>query len=83
MTLVEQIQIQVRQLPPEKQAEVLDFIAFLRQRVSSSHPNPAQRKENLRKALATLAELGTFAHITDPVEWQKQVRRDRPLPGRE
>ncbi|GAB4467219.1 MAG: hypothetical protein Kow0070_30490 [Anaerolineales bacterium] len=83
MTLFEQIQIQVQQLPPEKQAEVLDFIAFLRQRVSSSHPNPAQRKENLRKALAALAELGTFAHITNPVEWQKHIRKDRPLPGRD
>jgi hypothetical protein len=29
MTLLEQIQNQLRQLPPEKQGEVLDFVSFL------------------------------------------------------
>ena len=33
MTLLEQIQQQVRQLPPEKQTEVLNFTAFLRQQL--------------------------------------------------
>ena len=28
MTLVEQIQRQISQLPPEKQSEVLDFVTF-------------------------------------------------------
>ncbi len=83
MTLFEQIQIQVQQLPPEKQAEVLDFITFLQQRISLLSSNAGQKKERLRTAFATLAELGTFAHITDPVEWQRQIRKDRPLPGRE
>jgi hypothetical protein len=83
MTLIEQIQIRVRQLPPEKQKEALDFIAFLQQRVSLPAFSEAGRKERLRKAFATLAELGTFADITDPVEWQRQIRKDRPLPGRE
>lgn len=32
MTLIEQIQELVRQLPPEKQGKVLDFIMFLQQR---------------------------------------------------
>jgi hypothetical protein len=31
MTLVEQIQLQLSALPLDKQSEVLDFIAFLRQ----------------------------------------------------
>ena len=30
MTLLEQIQLQVSQLPPDKQNEVLDFVTFLR-----------------------------------------------------
>ena len=38
MTLAEQIQKQVTILPPEKQIEVLDFIAFLQQRVGFSQP---------------------------------------------
>jgi hypothetical protein len=32
MTLLEQIEQQIRQLPPEKQSEVLDFAVFLQQR---------------------------------------------------
>lgn len=36
MTLQDQIQKQISQLPPEKQTEVLDFIAFLLQRSSVS-----------------------------------------------
>jgi len=39
MTLLEQIQSQLRQLPPEKQSEVLDFVTFLQQRLGvSSQP---------------------------------------------
>jgi hypothetical protein len=42
MTLMEQIQNQVRQLPPEKQSEVLDFVTFLQQQLAASPP--AQRR---------------------------------------
>ncbi len=83
MTLIEQIQNRARQLPPEKQREALDFITFLQQRAPLPVSSPAVRKERLRKAFATLTKLGTFADITDPVEWQRQIRKDRPLPGRE
>lgn len=38
MTLLEQVQQQVKQLPPEKQREVLDFAAFLRQRLADVQP---------------------------------------------
>ena len=34
MTLLEQLEQQIKQLPPEKQSEVLDFAAFLRQRLA-------------------------------------------------
>ena len=38
MTLAEQIQKYVNQLPPEKQSEVLDFVAFLQKRATASQP---------------------------------------------
>ncbi len=38
MTLAQQIQKQLKALPPEKQSEVLDFISFLQQRVAQSYP---------------------------------------------
>ena len=33
--------------------------------------------------LQALADMGTFADIEDPVAWQREQRKDRPLPGRE
>ncbi len=36
MTLLEQIEKQLSALPPEKQSEVLDFIAFLQQRANAA-----------------------------------------------
>jgi len=38
MTLLEQIEKQLSTLPPEKQSEVLDFIAFLQQRANALQP---------------------------------------------
>jgi len=85
MTLLEQIEKQIRVLPPEKQVEVLDFITFLQQQVQAarSASAEAERGKRIKAALQKLAELGTFADIKDPVEWQRQMRKDRPLPGRE
>ena len=39
--------------------------------------------DNAVSALEKLAELGTFSEIEDPVAWQREIRKDRPLPGRE
>jgi hypothetical protein len=88
MTLIEQIQNEARLLPPEKQREALDFIAFLQQRsdlLSKSHQasGQAKRKERLKQAFASLAAWGTFADITDPLDWQRQICKDRALPGRD
>lgn len=38
----------------------------------------ARRKEAL-EALKRLRERGTFREITDPVAWQREIRKDRPL----
>lgn len=35
------------------------------------------------EALKELRKLGTFKEIADPVAWQREQRRDRPLPGRD
>lgn len=85
MTLLEQIQEQVRRLPQEKQREVLDFVRFLRQRPGASPfgPSDAERGKRVKKAFLYLAETKAFGDIPDPAEWQRQIRKDRPLPGRE
>ncbi|MCO5763234.1 MAG: hypothetical protein NHG36_17285 [Chromatiaceae bacterium] len=33
--------------------------------------------------LQRMADRNALSHIVDPVAWQKEIRKDRPLPGRE
>ena len=78
MSVAELIQEEVNSLPEAKQREVLDFLKKL--------STPARKRSDGKKmaeALEKLAESGAFADITDPVEWQREIRKDRPLPGRD
>lgn len=43
----------------------------------------SERAAEMLAILEKLAARNPFAEITDPVEWQREQRRDRPLPGRE
>ena len=43
----------------------------------------AARGKRMADALRELAKSNPFAEITDPVAWQREIRKDRPLPGRE
>jgi len=84
MTLLEEIQQRLNNLPLEKQSEVLDFITFLQQRSTLSGFTSAtsEKAGRIKSALRKISELKLFKDITDPVEWQRQIRQDRPLPGR-
>jgi hypothetical protein len=46
-------------------------------------PSRLERQANLRQALVAVAHAGTFAHVDDASAWQREVRADRPQPGRE
>ena len=50
-------------------------------------PQPAGTQEpngaRVAVLLAQLARLGTFEHISDPVAWQREIREDVKLPGRD
>jgi hypothetical protein len=41
-----------------------------------------ERGERMAQALARLAEIDAFRDIDDPSAWQREVRTDRSLPGR-
>lgn len=44
----------------------------------------SESRKAAAEALERLAKRGTaFAEIEDPVAWQREIRNDRPLPGRE
>lgn len=42
-----------------------------------------ERKRKIGEALDALVKLNPFRDIDDPVAWQREIRADRPLPGRE
>lgn len=41
------------------------------------------RTEAILEAFRKLQASNPFADIEDPVAWQREIRKDRPLPGRE
>ena len=49
--------------------------------VQSGAPKPNER--TTFDILQALADMGAFSEIEDPVAWQREIRKDRPLPGRE
>ena len=42
-----------------------------------------ERGQVMAATLAALAQRGTFAAITDPVTWQRELRAEHALPDRE
>ncbi len=53
--------------------------------VKVRHSVGASQEPNGRRAMAALeriAEKGGIRSIVDPVAWQREIRKDRPLPGR-
>ncbi len=70
MTLLEQIEKQLSALPPEKQSEVLDFIAFLQQRV-----NMLQHVK--RGSLRQHAAFGSWKNREiDAIKFQQSLRTE-------
>jgi bifunctional DNA-binding transcriptional regulator/antitoxin component of YhaV-PrlF toxin-antitoxin module len=59
---------------------VLEPVEEATPRLSSERTPDAGRR--MAAALEKLAASGAVARIEDPVEWQREIRRDRPLPGR-
>ncbi|WP_263792697.1 hypothetical protein [Salinibacter sp.] len=41
-----------------------------------------ERGQQMADALSKLADSGAFSEIEDPSAWQRTIREDRPLPGR-
>jgi len=41
------------------------------------------RGRRMVEILERLAAMNAFSEISDPSEWQREIRKDRPLPGRE
>ena len=75
----------VQHLQPSEQKEVMDFILLLEQRANKpkAEMGDGARRQRLAEALIKLQAVHPFNGITDPVAWQREIRKDRPLPGRD
>lgn len=50
---------------------------------ADSFSDPTEEEiEPVSHLFQALADMGAFAEIEDPVAWQREIRKDRPLPGR-
>ena len=67
--------------PPPRLEGDTEVVITLLQPESESE----RRARGLRAAAALeqLARMGAFDEIEDPVAWQREIRKDRPLPDRE
>jgi antitoxin component of MazEF toxin-antitoxin module len=45
-------------------------------------PRPRQDHAKIQEILRELQQMGAFKSIKDPVAWQREIRKDRKLPGR-
>lgn len=43
---------------------------------------PKQDRKRIQEILKQLQEIGAYKSIEDPVAWQREIRKDSPLPGR-
>ncbi|MDD2735970.1 MAG: hypothetical protein PHF56_18710 [Desulfuromonadaceae bacterium] len=85
MNTAEKIFRNVEQFPDVIQAEVLDFVLFLQQknRLNVTTLSSDERRNKLREVMIHLQQSNVFSEIENPASWQREVRADRTLPGRE
>jgi len=58
-------------------------VATLETELEAAPPSERAKPGTPLEALKELRKLGMFKKITDPVAWQREIRKDRPLPGRD
>lgn len=82
----QQILEDVESLPEQFQVEALDFIQFLKKKISQKEGVSKTIEPNgtkLARLMAEASKKNLFSDIKDPVAWQREIRKDRLLPGRE
>ena len=85
-TIAEEILNDLNQLPTEMQTEALDFIKFLKAKLAKKQTQPLEFSLNgslIAQMLEQTAQQNLFSRINDPAAWQREIRQDRPLVGRE
>jgi hypothetical protein len=73
-------------VPAELRHGKIEVAATLKAADETSSGAPRATPEMLRQrkeAFQKLRQLNPFREIPDPVAWQREIRKDRPLPGRD
>lgn len=72
-------------LPPELRDGRVRVTVTTEPVTASGRPTPAtpEMLQRRKEAFEALRKLNPFRDIQDPVEWQREIRKDRPLPGRD
>lgn len=85
MNTAETIVHHLEQFPEAVQAEVLDFVLFLKQKKTAHQTDPptAEKRAKLLEIMVSLQQSKVFVDIENPENWQRSIRTDRSLPGRE
>ena len=66
--------------PPSTSAPVEVLVTVLEQPIT---PTSAARGRRMVETLRKLSASAALGEITDPAQWEREMRQDRPLPGRE
>jgi len=76
----------VEKLPPDMQEETFNFVQFLKSKLLNSNLKPKRAELNgiaLAQLMKEASKKNLFSHIENPAEWQREIRKERSLPGRE
>ena len=86
-SLTQQALSAMEDLPETMQAEILDFIQFLKLKLERSSVKavtpPAVNADNIGTVLERLAQRQAQCSAIDPHVWQQDTREDRVLVGRD
>ena len=84
--LTQKILDNLEELPEAMQSETLNFVQFLKNKLDRSKEAQLESSEPNGQAIAKIFERiaarQSLQHIRDPSSWQREARKDRPLPGR-
>jgi len=76
---------EISTLSPRQLEEVMHFVGYLKSLPASpsvEDESEETRQEIIKNSLKLLHKAETFSDIADPVQWQREIRADRSLPGR-
>ncbi len=88
--LTQQLFEEIESLPQPLKQEALQYIEYLKTKAcdypeaTTDHHDGEPRSTKLVRLMEEIAQRGTaFCEIEDPAAWQREIREDKPLPGRE